>query len=351
MNNSIIAIGTATAYNVSTGDIIFTSNSLQTSGLDLALSMDEVRGGMGNALQGYMPHTSGFTVNMEDSVFNMEYIAINCGGNITASADVMTTANITTTEINKITAPTVPVSMSGETKIYGWYKLPSDTTWTTIEFVGSDASVDGLAIGTEICLKYMHNNASAREFIITGSFVPSIVRLEMVWTLIATGSSNSGQTILGELQYEVPKFQFAGASSYSVSSSGTTTSPLSGSALINSTGTCNGGGFYAKVKEVIYNKGAFDNVKAIMIEGSLGGFDLEVSDTESLKVYAIYNDGTCPSILDNSLFTFTSKTVGVATVGSHTGLLTGVSAGTSTITVVATSKTSLETNCVVTVTA
>ena len=68
-------------------------------------------------------------------------------------------------------------------------------------------------------------------------------------------------------------------------------------------------------------------------------------------MYAKYNDGTGISKLDNSLFTFTSGTVGTATVGSHTGIVTGVGAGTTLITVIATDKPSLETNCSFNVTA
>lgn len=348
--SSILAIGNATAYDISNGNIIAISDSLQTSGLDLALTMDEVRGGRGNSLRGFLPHSTGFGLTMEDSLFKFEYMALNCGGDITASADVMTVVTLTTTVENQITAPSTPVAMAGETTVYGWYKLPTSESWTTITFTGSVATVSGLASGTEICLKYMHNNASARQFTIGGAFLPKIVRLEVTWSLYATSdSATGGQSLIGELQFEIPKFQFAGAQSYSVSASGTTTSPLSGNALITSTGSCTGSGYYALVKEVIYDRGAFDNVKAIMIEGSVDGFDIAVAGTETLNVYAVYNDGTSPSKLDNSLFTFTSSSGSVATVGSHTGVVVGAGAGSCVITCVATDKTSLETNCSFTV--
>jgi len=348
--SSILTIGNATAYDIANGNIIAMSDSLQTSGLDLALTMDEVRGGRGHSLRGFLPHSTGFGLTMEDSLFKFEYIALNCGGDITASADVMTVVTVTTTVINQITAPSTPVAMAGETTIYGWYRIPTEETWNTITFTGSNATVSGLAIGTEVCLKYMHTNSSARQFTIGGSFLPKIVRLEVTWSLYATSdSANGGQSLIGELQFEIPKFQFAGAQTYSVSSSGTTTSPLSGSALITSSGSCTGSGYYALVKEVIYDREAFDNVTAIMIEGSLDGFDLLVEGTETLNIYALYNDGTSPSKLDNSLFTFTSSSGSVATAGLHTGLITGIGAGDCVVTCVATDKTSLETNCSFTV--
>ena len=86
-----------------------------------------------------------------------------------------------------------------------------------------------------------------------------------------------------------------------------------------------------------------------MVEGSVDGFDLAVDGTETLKVYAVYNDGTSPSLLDNSLFTFTSSVPTNASVGLHTGLVTGILAGDTIITVVASDKVSLETNCSFTV--
>lgn len=350
-NSSILAIGNAVIYDIKTLDVIATSESLTTSGINLGITMDEVRGGSGNALQGYLPHTTMFGLTLEDSVFKMEYMALNCGGEITSSADVMTVTTITTTELNKITAPTVPVAMAGLTKVYGWYKLPTDENWTTVEFVGQDATVVGLAIGTEICLKYMHTDASSRGFTIGGRFLPKIVRVEMSWSLFATSdSADGGQTLIGELQYEIPKFQLIGTQAYSVTASGTTTTPLNGSALINKSAGCGVvGGYYALVKEVIYDRGTFDNVVGLLIEGSAGGFEIEAGDSEQLKVYAKYNDSTAITKLDNSLFTFTSSATGVATVGANTGIVTGVADGDATITVVATAKPTLETNCTFTV--
>lgn len=65
-------------------------------------------------------------------------------------------------------------------------------------------------------------------------------------------------------------------------------------------------------------------------------------------VYGIYNDGTVPTVLDNSLLTFTSGTEATATV-STAGVVTGVASGESVIEVVVTDKTTITANAVVTV--
>ena len=116
---SILTIGTLECFDQGTNALIVQSNSLTTSGLDLSLTMDEVRGGTGNALQGFVPHTTGFGLTAEDSLFDLNYMALNCGGAITAGADVMTIATITTTVNNQITAPTTPKAMSNATNIVG----------------------------------------------------------------------------------------------------------------------------------------------------------------------------------------------------------------------------------------
>ena len=153
--------------------------------------------------------------------------------------------------------------------------------------------------------------------------------------MLKTGSSGGGsQSVIGELQFEVPNFQFAGNQSYSVSSSGTSTTPLSGMALYTANTGCSTSvaGYYAKVKELIYNKGTFDNVVALGVAD--GDIDLAVAGTSTIKVYAFYNDGTIPSPVSNSLLTFTSQTPAKATVGANTGICTGVALGSAIIRII-----------------
>ena len=350
MAKNIIAIGSFIGFDKATNDIIATSNSLTTAGLDLAVTMDEIRGGISNPIQGYLPHSSSFGVNAEDCLFDMNYVALNCGGDITSTADVMTTETITTSTANKITVTNTPVAMAGNTAVVGWYKLASSTedAWTTITFVGKDATVS-LPSGSEVCVKYFYSNASARKFTVSSAFIPKVIRAVITYTLYATSQSGTGTSNakIGELIVEIPNFQFNGTQSLSISSSGATTSPISGNALVTYTGSCNGTGYYALIKEVITNKDTFANVTMIGVAD--GSIDLSASyATETIKVYGFYNDGTAPSLLDNSLLTFTSGTTGTATVGSRTGIVQRVAAGSSLISIKVTSKPSLSTTANVT---
>ena len=112
---------------------------------------------------------------------------------------------------------------------------------------------------------------------------------------------------------------------------------------------CGNKSIYATITEVIYGKDEFANVVDIAIANA--DVELAVAETSTLKVYAIYNDGTASRLIDNSKITFTSSDITKATCGAHTGLVTGIAVGESTISAVLTTKTSLSTVAVATVTA
>ena len=349
MAKSILAIGSFVGFDKTTNDIIVKSDSLTTAGIDLGLTMEEIRGGISNPIQGYLPHTSSFGITMEDCLFDLNYMALNCGGDITSTANVMTTETITTTVANKITVTQTPVAMSGNTAIVGWYKLASATNdaWTTITFTGKDATVV-LASGSQVCVKYFYSNTSARQFTVSSAFVPKVIRAAVTYTLYATSQSGSGSNAkIGELVIEVPNFQFSGAQSFSISASGATTSPIGGNALVTYFGSCSNGGYYALIKEVITGLDPLANVVKIGVAD--GDITLSASNTtETIQLFGWYNDGTAPSKLDNSLFTFTSGTPATATVGANTGLCTRIASGVSTISIVGNVRTDLSTKAVVT---
>lgn len=126
------------------------------------------------------------------------------------------------------------------------------------------------------------------------------------------------------------------------------TSSLNGSALATFTSDagCENNGYYAVISEIIYGKSPVDNIVAIAIENS--DIDLASAETATLVVYGIYNDGTTPTVIDNSLLTFTSSSQSVATV-STSGVITAVASGETVIEAVITDKPTISANAVVTV--
>ena len=329
------------------------ANALTDSALNVSVSEDVARGGMSNARISSYWYDSDLALNLTNTTFKLEYFATKLGSSITAGGDVWELESLTTSAPNTITVSKTPVApFDDSTTVYGYYKLASDTTdtWNLITFTGKNATVT-LASGTEVCVKYAYDNTGARSFKISSAIIPDISYAIMRIPMFKAGTSKesySSSSKVGEMLVKIPKFQFDPNTELALSSSGHATMSLSGKALINYGTGCSPEGYYAEIVENIFGKNTFDTVTAIMIEGSVDGFDLAVGGSETLNVYAKYNDGTAISKLDNSLFTFTSSGAGV-TVGAHTGIMQGVSASTVTITVVATDKPSLETNCSVTV--
>ena len=136
----------------------------------------------------------------------------------------------------------------------------------------------------------------------------------------------------------------------SLSSSGAATTALSGSALATYTGNegCSDDGYYAILKQIIYNKDEFADVKAIVIADS--DIDLEAAETQTLEVYALYSGVKAPRLIEASKLTFTSSADAVATV-DESGVVTAVAEGSANIEVVVTEKPELNAVAIVTVTA
>ena len=233
-----------------------------------------------------------------------------------------------------------------------WYSIAGEDNWTKITFEGKDATVSNLPSGTTVCVKYMKNDATAEQFVVSSAFIPSQCYALLTLPLFKSGTdaqSYSSSSKVGEVQVEIPTFLFDGSQELSLTSTGVATSSLSGSALATFTGNegCDADGYYAILKQIIYNKDEFEDVKAIVIADS--DIDLVVDDTQTLEVYALYGGNVAPKLLDNAKLTFTSSDDTVAEVSSA-GVVTAKANGSANIEVVVTTKTSLNAIGVVTVT-
>ena len=216
-------------------------------------------------------HDSAMALTMNDSLFSLEYLSLQTGSIIQAGADVLTLEQVTTTVANKITVKDTPQKF-GQFGIIGWYSLVGEDNWTTITFDQDTktANVADLPQGTTVCVKYTKTDTSAEQFTVSSAFIPAQVYMILTLPLFKSGTdakqfSNSSK--VGEIQVEIPNFMFDGAVDLALTSSGTTTTPLSGHALATFTGLegCDSNdGYYAKLKQVTYNKDEFADVKAIV---------------------------------------------------------------------------------------
>lgn len=296
-------------------------------------------------------HDSAMALTMNDSLFSLEYLSLQTGSIIQAGADVLTLEQVTTTVANKITVKDTPQKF-GQFGIIGWYSLVGEDNWITITFDPDTktANVADLPQGTTVCVKYTKTDASAEQFTVSSAFIPAQVYMILTLPLFKSGTdakqfSNSSK--VGEIQVEIPNFMFDGAVDLALTSAGTTTTPLSGHALATFTGLegCDSNdGYYAKLKQITYNKDEFADAKAIVVADA--NVELKATETQTLQVYAIYSGIKAPKLIDNSKLTFTSSNDTYASVNAK-GVVTANAEGHADIEIVVKNKNTLMTAAVV----
>ena len=310
---------------------------------------------MANALLSRYLHDSAMALTLTDALFDFSYMALNVGGTIQTGADVLTVEQVTTAEANKITVSETPQKF-GNFGVIGWYSVVGEDNWTKITFDADTktANVPDLSQGTTVCVKYTKTDASAEQFTVSSAFIPAQVYGVLTLPLFKSGTDTkqfSNSSKVGEVQIEIPNFMFDGNMELALTSAGTTTTPLSGNALATFTGLegCDSNdGYYAKLKQVTYNKDEFADVKAIVVADA--NVELLANEVQTLQIYAIYSGIKAPKLIDNSKLVFVSSNDTYATV-DQTGKVEAKAEGSATIEIHVKTKQSLQTAAVVTVSA
>lgn len=359
MQGLLAGVANVDLFDLGTNELIASNKSLVDSGINLGITGEEARGGQGNVLLGKYYHTSSFGLTLTNQIWNLEYLALNAGGAISATSDIMTTEQVTVASgaglgDGVITVTQTPKDFTPTSGTIGWVKKATDddTGYKKIMFTEKTATVVGFPVNTIVCVKYVVNSASARKFTVNADYIPSVVHAVMTIGLHRAGTTKETLTSsskIGNIIIDIPNFQLEGTQNLGLTSSSIATISLSGSALATFSGGsgCSDQGYYATITEDIFGLDEFSRVETIVVANS--DIDLSVPQTEKIEVYAMYSDGTVPRLLDNSKLTFTSETAGTATVGANTGIVTAVATGTSVISVLVTGKANLEAKAVVTV--
>lgn len=350
MSNYILAgVGTIEAFTQSSTQPtkIFTSKTLQESGISISVTAEDIRGGLSNPLLGRYFHDSILEANITDALFNLQYLALNVGGQVVIGGSSLVTETVVGGS-GTLTVQGTPAAF-GNAGTVGWYTIEGQEDWAPLTFNGKVATVEGVTSANTYCVRYNATDAGIQEFIVPSAIIPSEVHLVMTYPLFAGGTnveqiSTSSQ--VGELIVDIPRFQFAGNVELSLTSSGAATSNLSGSALASyTTANCNDMGTYGTIKQKIYGGNWYDELTTMAVDG--GNFSLANGATKTLKVIGIFKNGT--GILDNSKLTFTSDATSTATVNTS-GVVTGAGTGNANITITVTDKPAIATMVGVTVT-
>jgi hypothetical protein len=210
-------------------------------------------------------------------------------------------------------------------------------------------------------VRYYAVDNAARSITISAKMVPSIVHIVLEAELYSSSGTGTSATTskIGYAQIDIPKATLTGSFTIKMTPDGVASTPFAARALANEStaGGCTSDPYYATIKEIISAANWWDNVVGIAIEG--GDFSqTRVTSGTQLHVWAVPNTGLpfrCPYGTTggsglSGYMTFSSDTTSVATIAPDTGVISGVTGGTSLLHAVITGNTGIEASALLTLT-
>lgn len=357
-NKYLFAKGTCNVVvtDPETGHVDYQSNKVQTSQLTSSVSMNEIRAGLGNAIAIQLPTDSAINLELTAADFSMQTKAMQIGSSVVYNvpAPVCEVINAVTNTLT-VTSATAPVAPQGFNKVLAYVSDGTSDAATAYEIDASKNIVGFTAVpGTTYKVYYWVNNASAQQVTAYSVFAPAIKHVTMQIAVYSTENTSAASqaSLVGWLYCIIPRMQFRAQADTDGSQTGNVTSMLSGTALSydpdSDVAVCTDCGL-SELAYWVYvpNGDPLQSVESLAVIG--GGLSIAVGQSAQVPVRFYMADGTL-AVPDFSLMTYASSTTSKATV-STSGVVTGVAAGASTITVTLTSDNTKTASVPVTVTA
>lgn len=322
-------------------DLLFTTNTLTDSSIDLTAQVEEAIGQNGIFI-GQFPHTSRLNVTLTDQLFDLKYLAANLGSTIEIGTDAQTTETVVLGAGGTGTVTGTPIPFSGFGTI-GWVTDPENTSAdaVTVEFTGKSFTYPSGTEGQTVCVTYTQTESGGKQFVVGGEFIPQVVHLVLegnLYLALAEGNDTSSSSVVGRVIVDIPKFVFDASVSLSLTNTGISTTPLSGKAMAIPSASCTGGLTYATFKVIETNANWYDSVTRLAVLPATP--TMAVGDTLTLSVMGV-GAGYAPyNIPANAGLTFASGDAATATV-DNTGKITAVKAGETDINISITDKPSV----------
>ena len=319
----IAGVGNATLFD---GErLVASANTLIDSGITIGLSFEDVRAGIRNKLYGRYAHTSTFDLKLTDAMFNLEYLAMNTGSDISLGGDVMVDEELTSTA-NKIKLSQTAVAISGS-KVYAYAKK-SGTDNVYDKYAVSEANEIEVPVDGTYCIRYMYTNDLASKMIINANFIPKTLTLILEANLYSGGSCDiETSTLAGKVTIKVPRFMLNGSQELSLTASGVANTSIEGTALASGCAGCSGDGVYAEIIQVMANRTAENGFTGIVVEDAVR--EASKGDKLELNVYACPVDAA-PIKLSNDQITVAATGTGYTYAN---GIVTITEAATDSVTV------------------
>ena len=323
----IAGVGNATLLD---GErLVASANTLIDSGITIGLSFEDIRAGQRNKLYGRYAHTSTFDLKLTDAMFNLEYLAMNTGSDISLGGDVMVDEELTSTS-KKIKLSQTAVAISGS-KVYAYAKK-SGTDNVYDKYAVSEANEIEVPADGTYCIRYMYTNDLASKMTVKANFIPKTLTLILEANLYSGGSCDiETSTLAGKVTIKVPRFMLNGSQELSLTASGVANTAIEGTALASGCAGCSGDGVYAEIIQVMANRTVENGFTGIVVEDAVR--EASKGDKLELNVYACPVDAA-PIKLNNDQFTVAASGTGY-TYANGIVTITEQAAGTVTVEVTA----------------
>lgn len=363
LNKSPVYVkGTAEMWvrDIVTGDFIGYSNKIDTSNFTSSVNAGEIRAGLGAPIVINIPDSATFSGEVTATDFSLDARQLATGGTLKYNGTAPVMENITATDTTlKVTGN--PVSAYGEPSNASTYTcfVGSDGVNYTVDPVTKEVQGFTAQVGQTYCVRYFVELASAQELAIPTQFNPTVANVTIKMAVYgAQGGSAMNGSRVGNLYIVIPRAQFInGDVGVNGSQTEAATTPWSFQALSYEEAdvTCSECALDNSVLGYMVfvpcgTDAATSAVKALAIVGGI--INVKQSETAQTPVFYVMDNGQIVTPTYSDL-TFKVAADGgeIAEVGEHTGIITGSSAGKTTITVTVTAKPTLTATANVNVTA
>lgn len=360
-NLFVKGIAEATFFDPDTGNIIGFDSVASENAITSSVNLQEVAGGLGNALVGVLPDTTRLSGTYTSQAFSLKQRQMITGGKLNYGA-VSSVCETVTAADTKLTVSRTPAKHYGQSAADAlcWCYVREHGAST---YMGTNYGIDPVSKevnfvatpGTQYDVFYFTENASAQALAIPASFSPTVMSVQIKYGVYAKqNNAVTNSTLQGWLYVIVPRAIPNGDAGVSASQTANSTTDYAWMAISSDStpmacADCGNAANNLAYYVFVPCDGVTSAIEALAVIGS--GVSVKVGGKAQIPVVYIMPDNSIQTPVYSDL-TFTAKTAATATVDAS-GMVTGVAAGESDITVTlakADGKT-LTTVCNVTVTA
>ena len=332
----------------SDGQIVFQSSKVATNNFTTSVDMGAIRAGLGNPIAIQIPSDSAVNLELTTADFSMQARAMQMGTELAYNAIVPVCTTIKADSTALTVSGANPVAFYGDGEAYAYVTHAGATDPGKAYPITSGGVIQGFTAvaNTNYNVIYYEKRADAQYFAISSQIAPGVYNVSAKMAVYSTEGNNAGNrgSQVGWSSYIIPRMQFGGDASTSGSQTDPATTMLSGTALAYEADVegacmdCN----YPNLAYMTYEPLTFNGNNAIAALAVVGGdIDLVVGagNAKVIPVKYVMVDNTIVQPKYSDL-TITSANTSIATVSN--GVITGASAGDTSITIAGPSDSGVE---------